>query len=252
MLSLQVFFVPFFLLLLLPSIPPCRRLHRHALRRRQSHHAGEGTLADIPPLRVPHGHLNTKRPLMPPHHPHQQQGDEQVGAVNPNQRVFLLGSQVRGAGKGVEDGDEGGGDVSPIDQAGETQPVLAQPEAVDGDKEKGELEEQLTGHDGLEPLGRVCHEEVPKLFGVPGEQVLACFGVEGGGDPLGVDQQGDRNVGEEVDEENPPQQGGHAAAGCAAAARSCHAPLWFVRVWVWAWECVVVRGLNKKKEGRQR
>ena len=116
-----------------------------------------------------------------------------------------------------------------IHQARETHGVLAVPEAVDRDKEEGQLEEQLASHDGPEPLGRASHEEVPKLLGVPGEQVLAGLGVEGGGDSLGIYQKGDGYVRGKVQEENPPQQGRHAAGDCGAAAagvtRGGHAPV---------------------------
>ena len=143
-----------------------------------------------------------------------------------------------GAGKGVEDRNKGGGDVRAIHQARETQPVLPAPKAADREEEEGKLEEQLAGDDGLEPLGRAGHEEISKLFGVPGEEVFAGLGVEGGGDSLGVDQEGDGDVGGEVEEEDPPQQGGHAT-GAVAAAGGGHAS-WSCRLWfcVCKWEAL--------------
>lgn len=108
-------------------------------------------------------------------------------------------------GKGVQDGNEGGGDVGTVHQARETHGVLAVPETVDRDKEEGQLEEQFASHDGPKPLGRAIHEEVSELLGVPGEQVLAGLGVEGGGYSLRIDKKGDGDVRGKVQEENPPQ-----------------------------------------------
>ena len=133
-----------------------------------------------------------------------------------------------GAGEGVEDRNKDGGDVRAIHQTRETQPVFAKPEAVDREEEEGKLEEQLAGDDGLKPLGGAGHEEVPEFFGVPGEEVFAGLGVEGGGDSLGVDEEGDGNMRGEINEENPPQQGGHATG--AAAAGGGHAS-WSCCLW---------------------
>lgn len=95
--------------------------------------------------------------------------------------------------KGVQDGDECGGHVRPVDDTGQTEPVpgcgrcqevsvrngLAMghdvsrthkrtgPESVAGDEEEGQLQEDFHGDDGLEPAGRGGHQEVAELAGVP-------------------------------------------------------------------------------------